>query len=123
MLVTTVGADQGDASRRHRRLVDDDGCAGGGGGRRAGSGAVRHRTGARGALCAPGERPRPADVPGRLRAAALTLHPNTVDNRLARVSALTGLDLPTPRGTALALAALLLRDTEERGPEPPPDGA
>ncbi|MFD5699289.1 PucR family transcriptional regulator [Streptomyces lasiicapitis] len=42
----------------------------------------------------------------------LSLHPNTVDNRLARVSALTGLDLTASHGTALALAALLLRDLE-----------
>ncbi|MFI1739513.1 PucR family transcriptional regulator [Streptomyces sioyaensis] len=46
----------------------------------------------------------------RATARLLTLHPNTVDNRLARISALTGLDLSTPRGAALALAALLLRD-------------
>ncbi len=39
----------------------------------------------------------------------LGLHPNTVDNRLARITELTGLDLSAPRGTALALAALLLR--------------
>lgn len=39
----------------------------------------------------------------------LGLHPNTVDNRLARITDLTGLDLASPRGTALALAALLLR--------------
>ncbi|MFJ9471141.1 PucR family transcriptional regulator [Streptomyces caniferus] len=49
----------------------------------------------------------------RATARLLTLHPNTVDNRLARISTLTGLDLSTPRGTALALAALLLRDAEE----------
>ncbi|MEU8997796.1 helix-turn-helix domain-containing protein [Streptomyces caniferus] len=49
----------------------------------------------------------------RATARQLTLHPNTVDNRLARISTLTGLDLSTPRGTALALAALLLRDAEE----------
>ncbi|GGN30719.1 transcriptional regulator [Streptomyces kronopolitis] len=46
----------------------------------------------------------------RATARLLTLHPNTVDNRLARLATLTGLDLTTPRGTALALAALLLRD-------------
>lgn len=51
----------------------------------------------------------------RATARLLTLHPNTVDNRLARISALTGLDLATPRGTALALAALLLRDAAEAG--------
>ncbi|MFE0175206.1 PucR family transcriptional regulator [Streptomyces sp. NPDC059002] len=40
----------------------------------------------------------------------LSLHPNTVDNRLARVASLTGLDLTSSHGTALALAALLLRE-------------
>lgn len=45
----------------------------------------------------------------------LGLHPNTVDNRLARIAELTGLDLASPRGTALALAALLLRDGPESG--------
>ncbi|MGW7001947.1 PucR family transcriptional regulator [Streptomyces sp. NPDC054933] len=39
----------------------------------------------------------------------LGLHPNTVDNRLARITELTDLDLSAPRGTTLALAALLLR--------------
>ncbi|MGA5067803.1 PucR family transcriptional regulator [Streptomyces exfoliatus] len=39
----------------------------------------------------------------------LGLHPNTVDNRLARITELTGLDIASPRGNALALAALLLR--------------
>lgn len=46
----------------------------------------------------------------RATAAALDLHPNTVDNRLARIRQLTGIDLASPRGTALAIAALLLRD-------------
>lgn len=46
----------------------------------------------------------------RSTARRLGLHPNTVDNRLARISELTGLDLAAPHGTALALAALLLRD-------------
>ncbi|MFE0628696.1 PucR family transcriptional regulator [Streptomyces sp. NPDC058864] len=46
----------------------------------------------------------------RSTARQLGLHPNTVDNRLARISELTGLDLAAPHGTALALAALLLRD-------------
>lgn len=45
----------------------------------------------------------------RATAAALGLHPNTVDNRLARIAERTGLDLSSPRGTALALAALMLR--------------
>ncbi|MGW8377331.1 helix-turn-helix domain-containing protein [Streptomyces sp. ODS28] len=40
----------------------------------------------------------------------LGVHPNTVDNRLARISAATGLDLAAPRGAALAIAALLLRE-------------
>ncbi|NGN65574.1 PucR family transcriptional regulator [Streptomyces sp. A7024] len=47
----------------------------------------------------------------RATAAALKIHPNTVDNRLARTAELTGLDLTTVQGTALALAALLLADT------------
>ncbi|WP_329160382.1 helix-turn-helix domain-containing protein [Streptomyces sp. NBC_01717] len=47
----------------------------------------------------------------RLTAALLGLHPNTVDNRLARLAELTGLDLVSPRGTALAIAALLLHDS------------
>jgi hypothetical protein len=46
----------------------------------------------------------------RSTARQLGLHPNTVDNRLARITELTGLDLAAPHGTALALAALLLRD-------------
>ncbi|MFJ9407529.1 helix-turn-helix domain-containing protein [Streptomyces sp. NPDC101393] len=45
----------------------------------------------------------------RSSARHLGLHPNTVDNRLARITELTGLDLAAPRGSALALAALLLR--------------
>ncbi|MFJ9037638.1 PucR family transcriptional regulator [Streptomyces sp. NPDC102406] len=49
----------------------------------------------------------------RATAAALALHPNTVDNRLAKITEQTGIDLSSPRGTALALAALLLRDSEE----------
>ncbi|MGX1761167.1 PucR family transcriptional regulator [Streptomyces lydicus] len=54
----------------------------------------------------------------RATARLLTLHPNTVDNRLARFSTMTGLDLSTPRGAALALAALLLRDAEEEPGSP-----
>ncbi|MEU4095378.1 helix-turn-helix domain-containing protein [Streptomyces sp. NPDC026673] len=46
----------------------------------------------------------------RSTARQLGLHPNTVDNRLARIAELTGLDLAAPHGIALALAALLLRD-------------
>ncbi|MFJ4989203.1 PucR family transcriptional regulator [Streptomyces sp. NPDC088732] len=51
----------------------------------------------------------------RSTARQLGLHPNTVDNRLARITELTGLDLATPHGTALALAALLLRDAAAAG--------
>lgn len=47
----------------------------------------------------------------RATATALGVHPNTVDKRLARLTDLTGLDLSSPRGTALALAAQLLRET------------
>jgi hypothetical protein len=46
----------------------------------------------------------------RRTAHRLGLHPNTVDNRLARVTELTGLDPATPRGVALLLTALALRD-------------
>lgn len=47
----------------------------------------------------------------RSTARLLDVHPNTVDNRLARICELTGLDLTAPRDTALAIAALLLRET------------
>ncbi|KOV60552.1 helix-turn-helix domain-containing protein [Streptomyces sp. MMG1121] len=47
----------------------------------------------------------------RATARLLSLHPNSVDNRLTRVQELTGLDLADPRDVALALAALLLRET------------
>lgn len=46
----------------------------------------------------------------RRTAGRLGLHPNTVDNRLARVTELTGLNPATPRGVALLLTALALRD-------------
>ena len=46
----------------------------------------------------------------RRTASRLNLHPNTVDNRLARVTELTGLDPATPRGVALLMTALALRD-------------
>ncbi|MGX1880275.1 PucR family transcriptional regulator [Streptomyces sp. NPDC055287] len=46
----------------------------------------------------------------RATATLLGLHPNTVDNRLAKTAERTGIDLSSPRGTALAIAALLLRD-------------
>ncbi|QNS03732.1 PucR family transcriptional regulator [Streptomyces xanthii] len=49
----------------------------------------------------------------RATAGTLGLHPNTVDNRLAKIAEQTGLDLSSPRGTALAIAALLLRDADE----------
>lgn len=48
----------------------------------------------------------------RATAQLLNLHPNSVDNRLARIQDLTGLDLADPRDVALALAALLLRDAD-----------
>ncbi|MGW1894620.1 PucR family transcriptional regulator [Streptomyces sp. NPDC002004] len=48
----------------------------------------------------------------RATAAALGLHPNTVDNRLTRITERTGVDPASPRGSALAIAALLLRETE-----------
>ncbi|MEU6224511.1 helix-turn-helix domain-containing protein [Streptomyces sp. NPDC047042] len=48
----------------------------------------------------------------RATARLLNLHPNSVDNRLARIQDLTGLDLADPRDVALALAALLLRDAD-----------
>ncbi|MER7980498.1 helix-turn-helix domain-containing protein [Streptomyces sp. NPDC095817] len=47
-------------------------------------------------------------------ARALGLHPNTVDNRLSRITKLTGLDITSARGSALALAALLLRADQPR---------
>lgn len=46
----------------------------------------------------------------RATAALLHLHPNSVDNRINRIVALTGLDLSSPRNSALALASLLLRN-------------
>ncbi|MFR0355192.1 PucR family transcriptional regulator [Streptomyces sediminimaris] len=46
----------------------------------------------------------------RATAALLHLHPNSVDNRINRIVALTGLDLSSPRDSALALASLLLRN-------------
>ncbi|MFM9552576.1 MULTISPECIES: helix-turn-helix domain-containing protein [Streptomyces] len=48
----------------------------------------------------------------RATAQLLNLHPNSVDNRLARIQDLTGLDLADPRDVALALAALLPRDAD-----------
>ncbi|MFI6938583.1 PucR family transcriptional regulator [Streptomyces sp. NPDC050418] len=47
----------------------------------------------------------------RATAAALGLHPNSVDNRLAKITDRTGVELSSPRGSALAIAALLLRET------------
>lgn len=46
----------------------------------------------------------------RRTARRLGLHPNTVDNRLDRVTELTGLNPATPRGVALLMTALALRD-------------
>jgi hypothetical protein len=48
----------------------------------------------------------------RRTAALLELHPNTVDNRLGRLTELTGLDLSSPHDAALAIASLVLRDTD-----------
>ncbi|MFF8644000.1 PucR family transcriptional regulator [Streptomyces sp. NPDC015345] len=45
----------------------------------------------------------------RATARVLSLHPNSVDNRLTRIQELTGLDLGSPRDAALALAALSVR--------------
>ncbi|MFD4568451.1 helix-turn-helix domain-containing protein [Streptomyces sp. NPDC058467] len=49
----------------------------------------------------------------RATATALGLHPNTVDNRLAKIGDQTGIELASPRGAALVIAALLLRDTQD----------
>ncbi|MEY9941298.1 PucR family transcriptional regulator [Streptacidiphilus sp. MAP5-3] len=46
----------------------------------------------------------------------LGLHPNTVDNRLARAGELTGVDVTSPRGYAVMLTAFTLHDL--RQPEP-----
>lgn len=46
----------------------------------------------------------------RRAARRLSLHPNTVDNRLARTTELTGLDPSTPRGVTLLMTVLALRD-------------
>ncbi|MFI5801540.1 helix-turn-helix domain-containing protein [Streptomyces sp. NPDC051561] len=52
----------------------------------------------------------------RSTARHLGLHPNTVDNRLTRITELTGLDIASARGNALALAALLLRGNADGRP-------
>lgn len=49
----------------------------------------------------------------RATATILGLHPNTIDNRLAKIGEQTGIDLSSTRGAALAIAALLLRDTRD----------
>ncbi|MFE5724798.1 PucR family transcriptional regulator [Streptomyces erythrochromogenes] len=59
----------------------------------------------------------------RATAARLGVHPNTVDKRLARLAALTGLDLTLPHDTALALAAQLLREARADGVRREPDSA
>ncbi|MEU1328489.1 helix-turn-helix domain-containing protein [Streptomyces sp. NPDC005865] len=51
----------------------------------------------------------------RATARVLSLHPNSVDNRLTRIQELTGLDLGAPRDTALALAALSVRAADAAG--------
>lgn len=55
-----------------------------------------------------------ADMDRRRTAAALAVHPNTVDNRLARIARLTGADPRTTRGVLLCAAALTLRDRSRR---------
>lgn len=45
----------------------------------------------------------------RATALALTVHPNTVDYRIGRVTRLTGLDVATPEGAAQLRAALVAR--------------
>ncbi|QFG20620.1 CdaR family transcriptional regulator [Actinomadura sp. WMMB 499] len=49
------------------------------------------------------------DLDRRRTAAALAVHPNTVDNRLARTARLIGVDPRTTRGTLLCATALTLR--------------
>ncbi|MBE1537520.1 PucR family transcriptional regulator [Actinomadura algeriensis] len=49
------------------------------------------------------------DLDRRRTAAALAVHPNTVDNRLARIARLIGVDPRTTRGTLLCATALTLR--------------
>ncbi|GAA2613422.1 helix-turn-helix domain-containing protein [Actinomadura fulvescens] len=49
------------------------------------------------------------DMDRRRTAQALAVHPNTVDNRMARVSSLLGVDTQTTRGLLLCAAALTLR--------------
>lgn len=53
------------------------------------------------------------DLDRRRTAQALRVHPNTVDNRLARTAQLTGLDPHTTHGVQLFGAALALRRLAE----------
>ncbi|MFC9236313.1 PucR family transcriptional regulator [Streptomyces decoyicus] len=53
------------------------------------------------------------DLDRRRTAQALRVHPNTVDNRLARAARLTGLDPHTTHGVQLFGAALALRRLDE----------
>ncbi|MCZ1005574.1 helix-turn-helix domain-containing protein [Streptomyces lydicus] len=53
------------------------------------------------------------DLDRRRTAQALNVHPNTVDNRLARAAQLTGLDPHTTHGVQLFGAALTLRRLAE----------
>ncbi|MGW2648389.1 PucR family transcriptional regulator [Streptomyces sp. NPDC001393] len=55
------------------------------------------------------------DFDRRRTAQALDVHPNTVDNRLARVAELTGVDPRTARGVQLFGAALTLHRIAGRG--------
>ncbi|MFE1859360.1 PucR family transcriptional regulator [Streptomyces anandii] len=59
------------------------------------------------------------DFDRRRTAQALGVHPNTVDNRLARVAELTGVDPHTGRGVQLFGAALTLHRIAGRNPGAP----
>ncbi|MEU4038955.1 PucR family transcriptional regulator [Streptomyces collinus] len=58
------------------------------------------------------------DFDRRRTAQALDVHPNTVDNRLSRVTELTGIDPRTARGVQLLGAALTLHRVAPPGPPP-----
>ncbi|MGC0314237.1 PucR family transcriptional regulator [Kitasatospora acidiphila] len=55
------------------------------------------------------------DLDRRRTAQALAVHPNTVDNRLARAAHLTGVDPHTTRGVQILGAALAVRRLADRG--------
>ncbi|MFF4845220.1 PucR family transcriptional regulator [Streptomyces collinus] len=58
------------------------------------------------------------DFDRRRTAHVLDVHPNTVDNRLSRVTELTGIDPRTARGVQLLGAALTLHRVGPAGPPP-----